>query len=494
MSSSNKGPNVDPRLTNLTNAMYLDGNDDVVLRTGFVGNIVISGNVNVPGTITVDSTEADPVYTSTKIDEIGTSGDLTVPWMPVSIDGNANVIVTGNVVANVTSLPAITGNVTSTISGNVTVNPHSVTVSGNLSGITTLPSITGTVSVNNFPSTQNVVANVTSLPAITGTVSVSGNISGINYLPAITGNVNANVSGNVVVTSGNIIANVTSLPAITGNVTSYQGTSPWIISGNVIANVTSMPNITGNVVANIANPNGDYYIGVARGIVDSQYGELKNGYAPGMSSGAEATVWAENTLYPWSSWTTAQKLYIISTNSADTGQGLYIDGLDGNYNRINETVTTNGTTAVASTNSYLRINHVYLVTGNTNVGDITQRLASGTGTVIGHMLPGFARNKQGVYTVPAGYTAYILYGDCASYKSGSGQVSGQVDMYTRTPNTGTVPFMNQFAGIVSNGQYRNEFKVPLALPQKSDIDVRFNPSGNQTTVAVNWEMILIPNS
>lgn len=234
MSGSNKGPNVDYRLQNLTNAMYIDGNDDAVLRTGFTGNIVISGNVNVPGNIEVYSTPDNPVHTH--VTEIGTSGILTVPYMPI----NGNVIVTsipaitGNVNANVTgsvtvsSLPAITGNVTSIISGNI-------------SGITSLPSITG-----------NVIANVTSLPAITGNVTsiISGNISGITSLPAITGNVTSTISGN--------ISGITSLPAITGNVTSVISgnisgiTSLPAITGNVNANITAMPAITGNVTSVIS--------------------------------------------------------------------------------------------------------------------------------------------------------------------------------------------------------------------------------------------------
>jgi hypothetical protein len=37
MSTSNKGPGVDYRLQNLTNALYVDGNNDVAVRTGFAG-------------------------------------------------------------------------------------------------------------------------------------------------------------------------------------------------------------------------------------------------------------------------------------------------------------------------------------------------------------------------------------------------------------------------------------------------------------------------
>lgn len=88
-------------LTDLTEALYLDvPSGNVVLRTGFSGDIIISGNVAIPG-------EVDAHITS-----IGTSGNLTVPYMPISgnvIIDSGNVSVTGNV--NIDNTPDITGNV-----------------------------------------------------------------------------------------------------------------------------------------------------------------------------------------------------------------------------------------------------------------------------------------------------------------------------------------------------------------------------------------------
>jgi hypothetical protein len=108
MSTSNKGPGVDSRLHNLTNALYVDGNDDVAVRTGFAGNIVISGNVNVPGTVNVASSPADPVHVH--LTELGTFGNLT-SFVPVQ--GNVTVV-------NATPIP-VTGNVTATIGNIITV-------------------------------------------------------------------------------------------------------------------------------------------------------------------------------------------------------------------------------------------------------------------------------------------------------------------------------------------------------------------------------------
>lgn len=165
-------------LRNITQALFLDENDNVAVRTGFTGNIIISGDVNIPGTITVNSSAEDPVHVH--LDEIGTSGILDVPYMPISgnitIDAGQSVGVSGTV--NIGTMPAVNanitgGNVNATVTGTVTS-----TLSGNLAGIT---------------------ANVT-------VVDGGGSIT-------IDGNVNANITG--------------------GNVIVSQGTDPWIVSGNV---------------------------------------------------------------------------------------------------------------------------------------------------------------------------------------------------------------------------------------------------------------------
>lgn len=136
-------------LRNINQALALDSlTGNVFIRTGFEGNIIISGNVNIPGNI------------DAHISEIGTSGNLTVPWMPVSIDGNSSVSITGG---NVNAL--VTGNVTSTLSGN-------------------LAGITGNVNIGTMP---NVNANITG-----GNVTVTQGTSPW----VVSGNVNATLNSN----------------------------------------------------------------------------------------------------------------------------------------------------------------------------------------------------------------------------------------------------------------------------------------------------------
>lgn len=139
MSSSNKLPLADYRLKNINNALYVDGNNDVVVRTGFAGNIVISGNVNVPGTIQVDSTPSDPVHVHA-MNEAGSTFHANIDNFPtnVNITSLPGITVT-NFPSNVriTDMPGITGNV------NITnALPISITV--------VPPTVNGFYSFNNF--------------------------------------------------------------------------------------------------------------------------------------------------------------------------------------------------------------------------------------------------------------------------------------------------------------------------------------------------------
>jgi hypothetical protein len=198
-------------LRNINQALELnEDTGQVFVRTGFTGNIVISGNVNIPGNV------------DAHVSEIGTSGELTVPWMPVSIDGNSNVTISGGnvnaIVTGTVAVSSITGNIAG-ITGNVTVvdGGGSLTIDGNV-GVTgnvnigTMPNVNASVSGNvGVTSLGNVVLTGNTLP-VSGNVGVTGNVN-IGTMP----NVNANITG--------------------GNVTVQQGTSPWVVSGNLTATI-----------------------------------------------------------------------------------------------------------------------------------------------------------------------------------------------------------------------------------------------------------------
>lgn len=234
-----------------------------------------------------------------------------------------------------------------------------------------------------------------------------------------------------------------------------------------------------------------WFLQVARGLVTGTSFEVRSAYNPDCANNTTESIWVEGGLYPYSSWTSAQKLYIISTSDSDTGQTILIDGLDSNYDPITETITTTGTSAVATTKNFLRIHYARITSADTpNVGEITFRLTNGTGTVVAHIGASFGMTKLSQYTVPAGYTAYILYGDATTFRTGAGNIGTLLTMQVR-PYGQT--FYTAFIAEVVNGYYRSDFTVPLVVTEKSDIDVQVTADGNSTKATCNYGILLIEN-
>jgi len=151
---------------------------------------------------------------------------------------------------------------------------------------------------------------------------------------------------------------------------------------------------------------------VARSQIAGHSPFLLYGYSAAVSNTAFGPLWEGLTqsggLYPFPA--SAAQLTIVSSSTSDTSAlSIQIQGLDANFKPISETIALNGTTNVTSVNSYLRINNVG-VTNGVNVGTITFK--QGT-TLLAQINPGLGVNQASIYTVPAGYTLYIL----RSYKT-----------------------------------------------------------------------------
>jgi hypothetical protein len=130
------------------------------------------------------------------------------------------------------------------------------------------------------------------------------------------------------------------------------------------------------------------------------------GYSATVGSTALGPLWeglsSSGGSYPFPS--SALQMTVVSTSSSDTAISILISGLDINFNPISETLALNGTTSVTSVNSYYRINNV-VVTNGTNVGAISLKNST---TLYAQINAGVGQTEMSVYTVPAGYTFYLL--------------------------------------------------------------------------------------
>jgi len=255
-------------LRNINQALALDEESgNVFVRTGFQGNIVITGNVNIPGTVTVNSSAEDPVHVH--LDEVGTSGILDVPYLPVG----GNVIVTsGNINANVTgSNVGITGNV------NIGTMPN---VNANITG--------GNVTVSQGTSPWVVTGNA-NVAITSGNVGITGNIAGITAnVTVVDGGGSLTVDGNVnaTITGGNVATTIggTNLDAfgrlrVSNPVTLFDSQNRYI-DGDQFSSITA----TGGNVVYVANESSfNLNVSTASGSSVIRQTKTVQGYQPGKS-------------------------------------------------------------------------------------------------------------------------------------------------------------------------------------------------------------------
>lgn len=325
-----------------------------------------------------------------------------------------------------------------------------------------------------------------------------------NRLPVDIGNTSISISGNVNINTPNVIT-VNSSPTDPVHVHLTEVGNSGVLSidyvpvgGNVSIFHSNGANITPTAplptyVTSIPNlDNAPWNVQVARGLVANVTSLHRSAYNPDCDKDTEESIWVDGGIYPWATWTSAQKLYVISTSVSDTGQSLFIEGLDSLYNYQSETITTNGLTAVATTYNYLRLTKATIRSGNinANAGDVTFRLVSGIGTVVGHIGPHIGQTKLAPYTVPAGKKAYIMNIEAGSFNGGVGAIGTQIRFYTRPP--GEV-FTLSHIGEVVNGEYMFNYAFPIEINEKTDIDIRAYSSSNGTRVSANFDIILIDN-
>ena len=389
----------EPNTSDLHMAMAYNVDGEPVLRVDIGSDININGDVNIPGTVTVNSTPADPVHTH--ITEVGTSGILAVPYMP--IQGTVSIGSDGTVSLSANTLSALE-NISATVSGSV--------------------------SVSNFPATQPV--------------------------------------------SGTVTANVTfpDIQKISATAAANTALNPLYIAGSVST-------IGGSAQGKL------WTMQIAQGLIAGHSVESISGYNPSTSAGD--AVWSAATSYPWSSLVTAQTLYLKSStnNATDRGMSIFIDGLDASYVNQTEVITLNASdsrTAVATTKQFLRIHEVRCNGADTNVGDITTHITSGSGTVVSKLSAGRGSAKAGVYTVPAGYTGYLFKGDASSTAA---TVVNFMGRYFGKA------FMVLHVAIVDNSTYIYDFPFPMVLPEKTDIYTVIEAGSGKT--AVNYEILLVAN-
>ena len=210
------------------------------------------------------------------------------------------------------------------------------------------------------------------------------------------------------------------------------------------------------------------------------------------------TVWENMATTEYVFPSSAITMNLASDTAGDTAT-ITIVGLDANYAAITETLTLNGTTNVPTTNSYLRINSMFVATGSaTNpAGVITLKNTGGTVTyaqintaVYNGTTSSIGQTQMAVYTVPAGYTFYgYRYGAYSSFNGNS------VNYTTyRAVTNSSAGVQKLIVQTPFNTTYEVQRHFPFPYAEKTDL--RFQIASSAATAAVvsiNIGGVLIKN-
>lgn len=209
-------------------------------------------------------------------------------------------------------------------------------------------------------------------------------------------------------------------------------------------------------------------IAVAAGECPNAFFVNKFGENPTLGT-TKATIWDAGGLYQYIQ--TADYLQISSNDPVDTLAGtgartVYLEGLDENWNMVNEIVEMDGTTNVQTTNKFIRIFRMAVTTagsGEEAAGTITAKIGAITHAQI---INGNNQSLMGLYTVPAGYTAYLVYG-----KMSTGKGKDIIGSFVARPFGGVFNLAHRL--YVYQGNYDFDYYKSLSrIPEKTDIEIR----------------------
>lgn len=247
--------------------------------------------------------------------------------------------------------------------------------------------------------------------------------------------------------------------------------------------ITSYPNVIkfGDGVGSFP-----YFIQVSRGLVDGHKRIFKFGHNPVIQD-TEETIWDAGGVYSYPSSAVAMTV-TSAAGATDNGVQVNVAGLDTNYNEVNETVTLASTGTATTTQTFLRVNRCFVAGSQEPTDDID---IDNGGTTYARITNGENQTLMALWTVPAGYTAYLLALDCTSFTEQNNKVA-TVRYLTREQN-GVFRVKNKFD--LFQASFHQDYITPEPILEKTDIEFRAvaTSSNADLRVAASMDIIYIEN-
>jgi hypothetical protein len=193
--------------------------------------------------------------------------------------------------------------------------------------------------------------------------------------------------------------------------------------------------------------------------------------------------------------TTAQSVEVVSSSADDDTGGagaetVIIEGLDANFDFQTEEITLNGTTAVAASNTYIRVFRAYvgdvLTYRGNNTGAIIVRIAS-AGAKFCEIAATMGQTRQTGYCVPAGCELHIhdthFHVDATKKITFHLWCAENADDVV-TPFTGGKRNVHTYTGV--EGSADISYIPSLVFPEKTDIWVDAETTSGTAECSAEW--------
>ena len=241
---------------------------------------------------------------------------------------------------------------------------------------------------------------------------------------------------------------------------------------------------------NIGACGGDtqFDLNVAAGIT-TQLANVHKFGAVVTTSATYDTVWSFGGPYIFPS--TAGIITATSTSIEDApGQTgaltVRLQGLDANYNEVEEDFTLNGTVGVAGTVEFLRTHRAFVLTGNNdnnNVGNINFTHSVG---VTCQIAAGMGQSQVTFYTIPAGKSGYLRSFAATMNKN----QENTVRLFQKKPDGGVFRLASELN--LYNSNMHTTYSIPLYFTEKTDLEVR-TYTGSNATVSSMFDLLIVDN-
>ena len=245
------------------------------------------------------------------------------------------------------------------------------------------------------------------------------------------------------------------------------------------------------------DPFGEFGLNVAMGKIPGLSTEFKFGRSVAVGT-TESVIWDGGGNYTF--LTVAEKMDVVSDDVNDDAVGtgartIVVFGLDTNFEKIQELVIMDGTNIVTTNASFIRVFRVLVLTSGTN--DPINDANKGNITITGHdssilqakILINNGQTLMGIYTVPAGKTAYVT-GATLSCSQGKDCL---FKAKFRNGPTSEYAFSVKFSLDLYQNSYFGTFVTPMRLPEKTDAGWTAQTTVGTIAAVVSFGMILKDN-